>query len=142
MILQNGTWQSLNARLHVGYIQKIFLGYDACRGNITYIVQGWCHFRFKSNNFNMEERQIILLIIIVRKNGDRKTNDFSENPQLQSTISERKGIWEWTLLKGYHFTTFYFYFVIIKNVHDWLFSVLLQSSSANSIVWGFSSPRK
>lgn len=26
--------------------------------------------------------------------------------------------------------------------HDWLFSVLLQSSSANSIVWGFSPPKK
>ena len=33
MILQNVTFHSLNARLHIDCIPQIFLDYDACRGN-------------------------------------------------------------------------------------------------------------
>lgn len=59
MVLQNITFQSLNAKLCIDYTLQIFLGYGACRGNnITYITEGRCHFRYKSSDFNMEEKQI------------------------------------------------------------------------------------
>lgn len=92
MILQNITYQSLNARLHIDFIQQIFLRYDACRRtNIIYIVQGRCSFRHKGNDFNVKEKQRGLLIITLITTGDGKANDdFSENCSPWSRISERK----------------------------------------------------